>query len=91
MSVLDFIHEADSCRSDMHDVARQLSDISSRLRCLAEGAELPDDEEIDKLMTAATLAKMAAGLATMRRLRLLGRLNKNGNLRNRVALEDLRR
>ena len=72
MSVLDFIHEADSCRADMHDLAQQLSDIASRLRCLAEAAELPDDEEIDKLTTAGTLAKMASGLATMRRLRLLG-------------------
>ena len=90
MSIISLIGEAEACRGDLIEISRELLDISSRLRSLATGRELPDEEAVEDLMIKATLVKMADGLATMRRLRLATRLNRNAGLKARVEMEEAR-
>ena len=90
MSIISLIGEADACRADLIEISRELLDISSRLRSLATGQDLPDEDAIDDLKIKLTLVKMSDSLGQMRRLRLNTRLNRNAGLKARVEMEELR-
>lgn len=90
MSIISLIAEADACRGDLIEISRELLDISSRLRSLATGQDLPDEDALDDLKIKGTLVKMSDSLGQMRRLRLNTRLNRNAGLKARVEMEELR-
>ena len=90
MSIISLIGEADACRADLIEISRELLDISSRLRSMATGQDLPEEDAIDDLKIKLTLVKMSDSLGQMRRLRLNTRLNRNAGLKARVEMEAAR-